>query len=306
MHRDFPHLLDIQMYTTVADGLARSMYNDSLPGYGGYVLTRTGRTLFGSTLSGDKDANSAITTSPKIKLTREDRLAMIDALYAEVMLRVETQDSIGSQSGTPLRLDQPFLNVIIRGYTAAARGILLWDRHEKKEGREDPLLRLTPAHVEQLVERTWNKIITIQQQHPHIFKLDEHVYPAMLDVYAAADRMEDAVYHLLYMIRGLKIVPPTHVWRRLLDHCKKNAHHGPAMVIMKEMEANNVPLTFENRRFFQEKAKEAETSIVPNTFPSVKPMEGDREGMWQQPHRDSKTGKMVNHPMDWDVSWKDF
>jgi hypothetical protein len=231
---------------------------------------------------------------------------MIDALYSEVILRTESQDRTGGMGGRPLRITPRFLQAVISGYANAAAGILRWDRHERKEGREDPLLRLTPAHIDQLIERTWNKVVTLQKQHPHVFVMDQGTYRSLWDMYGAADRMDDAVYHLLYLTRGLKLPVYLHTYTGLLDWCEKNAHHGPALVIMDEMHQSGMPCPLKYKHFFQKKDRQSQQPLVPNSFPTSRIDPDDREAQWQQPRRDRKTGKMVNHPMDWDVSYKDF
>lgn len=306
MTRDFPHLIDVGMYSLVVTGLGKSMFNEKLPGFGGYVLTRTGRTLFGQTITGDAREDTKITSSKKIKLTREDRLAMVDAIYSEVALRCENQDRTGTQGGEQFRITSHFLQAVIGAYSNAASGILQWDRHERKEGREDPLLRLTSTHISQLIERTWGKVVTLQKQHPHVFKLDNSVYRSLFDMYGAADRMDDAVYHLLYLTRGLNVRIAKTTYTNLLDWCEKNAHHGPAMVIMDEMRKNRMALSNKYVGFFEAKERQMNTPMVPNSFPSMAPHPEERELQFQQPRRDKKTGKMVNHPMDWDGSYKDF
>lgn len=308
MTKEFPHLLTNKNYTLILVGLANSMNNKRLPGYGGYVLSRHGRSLFSS------EDNQKDKSIKSLKLNREDRLVMADALYSEFILRTEQQDKIGSKSGQKLYVDAFFLNALISVYAEAAGGILFWDRHEKKEGREDPLLSLQPAQIEQLLQRTWAKVVTLQKAHPNVFKLTDQTYKSLIDMYGAADRLDDLVYHLLYLTRGLKQDVGKLVWNKVLEWCKDNAHHGPALVVMEEMTRLGYPIPGPVRKFFLDKEEEMEKPIEVQSFPNTNPLnhyggKGDKD-TWRDEQwmltRDKRTGRRNPHPYDYDVSYKDF
>jgi pentatricopeptide repeat protein len=300
---EYPHLRDEGMFTMLMRLIAESMDNELLPGFGGSIMVRGSRTLYGP-MPGSED--------PALKnkhfLSREERVAIAEQLYSELLLAIEGKDiSEGKAHNRRLRIDMQFICALIGVYSRAAAGIMRYDRREREEGREDPHLRLTETVITQMIERTWKRIAQVKDAHPDTFDLSPYLYGEVMEMYGAADHLEMAMVHYDYMTKLLNIKPNMKVYNVMLKWARRNRHQGAAFMVISKMREHGFAANHDDIRFFERMQKAAENPPRDTYFPSIDYSRDNTESKFQNVKRRGTNSRIKHqHPLDFDVNYKDF